>query len=71
MFTPEQMRALGGSGPRQVDVRIENTGTPQRVTEARATVDLRGMIVDVVTEDLLDGGNTARALETIVPGTSI
>ncbi len=73
IFTPEQMAALGGAGPREVAVRIDNRGSgpPQRVTEARATVDLRGMIVDVVTEDLLDGGNTARALETIVPGTSI
>ena len=68
VFTPEQMRALGGGGPRQVRVDIHNEGQPQQVSDADASFDLHGMVISIVTRDLATGGDTARAIESIVPG---
>lgn len=67
VFTPEQMRAMGGGGPRQVRVDIRNQGTPQQVEEASASFDLDAMVISIVTRDLATGGDTARAIESIVP----
>ncbi len=71
VFTPEQMAAIGGLGPREVAVNIDNRGTPQRVTEVRATVDFRGLVISAVTEDILTGGDTFAALEAVGTGASL
>ena len=71
VFTPEQMRALGGGGPRQVRVDIRNEGQPQQVSDADASFDLDGMVISIVTRDLAAGGDTARAIEAIVPGAQL
>ena len=53
IFTPEQMRALGA--PR-VSVRIENRGTPQREVGREVRLDPTGLVVAIVTEDLMHNG---------------
>ena len=53
IFTPEQMRALGA--PR-VSVRIENRGTPQREVGREVRLDPTGLVVAIVTEDLMQNG---------------
>ena len=68
VFTPEQMRALGGTGPRSVRVDIRNEGQPQQVESADVSFDLDEMVISIVTRDLATGGDTARAIESIVPG---
>ena len=72
VFTPEQMRALGDAGPREVRVEIVNTGgQPQRVTEARATVDPEAWVIRVVAEDIAGGGQVGRLIEGISPGATL
>ncbi len=65
VFTPEQMRALGAGGPREVRVEIVNAGAPQRVVEARAQPDLRGLVIAIATDDLASGGALARAVARV------
>ena len=70
VFTPEQMRALGSlSGPREVRVELVNRGQPQAVEEVTASVDIRGEVIRIVTRDIADGGEVARSIQSIVPGT--
>ena len=71
VFTPEQMRAMGTAGPRQVRVAIRNEGRPQQVEDATASFDLDGLVISIVTRDLATGGDTARAIEAIVPGAQL
>ena len=69
--TPEQEAALGRTmgGPRVLRAEIRNEGTPQRIEDASATIDAEGWVISIVTRDIATGGDTARAIETIVPGT--
>ena len=72
VFTPEQMRALGGglAGPRELRVELVNRGrSQQELVEASATFDIRGEVVRIVTQDIADGGQVARSIQSIVPGT--
>lgn len=70
--TPEQEAALGSRGtPVPVTINHENRGTPQRVVEADASLDFGGLVISVVTEDIAAGGDVARAIEGIVPGTTL
>lgn len=71
VFTPEQMRAMGGGAPRSVRVDIRNQGQPQQVESADASFDLDEIVISIVTRDLATGGDTARAIESIVPGTTL
>ena len=73
VFTPEQMRALSprSAEPQAVRVELVNRGTPQRVTDAAATLDPREMVVRIVTEDLAVGGDIARSIQSFVPGMTL
>ena len=63
VFTREQMRALGSRGaPQQIDVRIDNHGTPQAVQQATPRVDGERLIIDVVVADIAAGGRIPRVL---------
>ena len=72
VLTPGQMRAIAGAGgPREVKVEIRNVGGPQRVTEARARVDLKRMVVGIVTEDAESGGPTRQVFARIAGGGTV
>ena len=73
VFTPEQMRALAprDEGPRAVRVELVNRGQPQRVTQASATLDPREMIIRIAVDDIATGGELARSIQNIVPGTTL
>ncbi len=72
VLTPGQMRAIAGAGgPREVKVEIRNEGHPQRVTEARARVDLKRMVVGIVTEDAESGGPTRQVFARIAGGGTV
>ena len=62
VFTPQQMRALGG-GAQNVRVEIVNQGTPQEVASAQPSFDADGMVVRIATRDVRVGGQFSRALE--------
>ena len=63
IFTPEQMRALGtGGAPQQIDVRIDNRGTPLAVQQAAPRLDADRLVIDIVTDDIARGGRIARVL---------
>ena len=47
----------------QVIVTLENKGTPQTVQQGRAQFDARGLVVNLVTDDLRSGGPIATTLE--------
>ncbi len=61
VFTPQQMRALGG-GAGNVRVEIINNGTPQEVVSAQPSLDADGMVVRVFMRDLRSGGPASRAI---------
>ena len=71
VFTPGQMAALGqGREPREVVVRIENRGArPIEATESSVDFDLGRMVINVVVDDISQGGDVARSIQRIVPGT--
>ncbi len=60
VFTPEQMRALAPAGG--VQINFENRGTPQREVSRDAQFDGRGWVINVVTEDIDEGGSVFRAI---------
>ena len=59
IFTPEQVRALGQ--PR-VTVQIENRGTPQREVGRTLRLDPTGLVVAIVTDDLMKNGPIRRTM---------
>ena len=66
VFTPEQLRALGGIArePAPIEVNITNNGTPQQYrVERQFSPDERRQIVSIFAEDMIEGGDTARATE--------
>ena len=61
--TPAQERALA-MWPAELEINIENTGTPQRYRAERTFSPLdRRQIVNIVAEDMAEGGDTARAAQ--------
>ena len=64
VFTPEQMRALGQGGPRQVTVVVRNeSGAPVAAEQATAEVDGDRLVVGVLLRDLGDAGPYSQALQ--------
>ena len=64
VFTPEQMRALGSRGaPQQIDVRIDNRGTPQAVQQATPRFDGERLVVDIVIGDLGANGPISQMMQ--------
>ena len=61
----------GSAPPMNVSVEINNAGTPQRVENAGARVDVRGFVVSLFLDDLAAGGPIARGIQNIVPGTRL
>ena len=61
----------GAAPPMSVSVEIRNAGTPQRVENASARVDVRGFVVNLFLDDLAAGGPMARGIQNIVPGTRL
>ena len=61
----------GSAPPMNVSVEINNAGTPQRVENAGARVDVRGFVVSLFLDDLAAGGPMARGIQNIVPGTRL
>ena len=61
----------GSAPPMNVSVEINNSGTPQRVENAGARVDVRGFVVSLFLDDLAAGGPMARGIQNIVPGTRL
>ena len=62
-------RASGATLPRgaqiaapSIDITFENRGTPQREVSREVRLDPRGLIVNVVTEDLDGGGPASQAI---------
>ena len=66
---PRHRHNLGG--PREVKVEIRNEGRAQRVTEARARVDLKRLVVGIVTEDAESGGPTRQVIARIAAGGTV
>lgn len=60
VFTPGQMRAMGGA--QSVRVEIKNEGQPQRVVSATPSFDPSGMVVSIVTRDLANNGPIAQGM---------
>jgi hypothetical protein len=65
VFTPGQMRALGGGGG-SVRVEIHNEGTPQQVVSAQPTFDARGVVIGIVTRDLATNGPIAQSMGNLM-----
>ena len=53
---------VAAAPPQSVEVRIDNRGQPQRVSDARATFDMGRTIINLVVEDILSGRATSRAI---------
>ncbi|MCY3878606.1 MAG: tape measure protein [Rhodobacteraceae bacterium] len=68
VFTPEQMAALSGPAAGPVSVEVVNRGTPQEAVSADARIDARGMIIEIVTDDIRSGGRIGRTLQDTIPG---
>ena len=68
VFTPEQMRAIGGAEPVPVVLRaeIENRGGSQAEVQD-VTLDAQGRewVIGIVIDDMQSGGRTGRAVEQI------
>jgi hypothetical protein len=64
VFTPGQMRALGGA--QSVRVEIRNEGTPQQVVSATPSFDPAGMVVSIVTRDLAVNGPIAQSMGALM-----
>ena len=62
---------LTGAAPMNVSVEVTNAGTPQRVENADARLDVRGLVVSLFLDDLSSGGPMARGIQNIVPGTRL
>ena len=62
VFTPAQMKAMGG-GTQSISVEIVNNGTPQQVVSAQPSFDVNGMVIRIVTTDLKNGGPIAQGME--------
>ncbi|WP_420014016.1 hypothetical protein [Tateyamaria sp.] len=61
----------GAAQPMNVSVEVTNAGTPQRVENAGAHLDVRGLVVSLFLDDLSSGGPMARGIQNIVPGTRL
>lgn len=67
--TAEQERDLSrAAAPRELTVRIENRGTPQRVEQASVDVDVHGLVVDIMVDDISRGGRSADAIGALTGG---
>lgn len=63
VFTPGQMRALGG-GASNVRIEVVNPpGRPAEVESATPRFDAEGMVVTIVMRDISDGGPIARGMQ--------
>ena len=67
IFTPDQVRALGQPS---VTVQIENRGTPQREMSREVRLDPRGLVVSIVTDDLMQNGPIRQTLAQTLGGGS-
>ena len=65
IFTPDQVRALGQPS---VTVQIENRGTPQREVSSQVRLDPRGLVVSIVTDDLMQNGPIRQTLARTLGG---
>ena len=65
IFTPDQVRALGQPS---VTVQIENRGTPQREVSSQVRLDPRGLVVAIVTDDLVQNGPIRQTLARALGG---
>lgn len=67
VFTPEQMRALGGGVPAELKVEITNTGgEPIEAREARATFDPARWVVSVVVGNIAQDAEIAQQVRGIM-----
>lgn len=69
VLTEEQQRGLGGMP--SVQINFENRGTPQRETGRQVSFDrdARRFVIDIVTEDLNEGGPIRNSVQrAVVPG---
>lgn len=63
VLTPAQFRALSqGRGPANVEVTFVNRGTAQQEVSRRITTDPRRTLIEIVVDDLVQGGDTSRAI---------
>ena len=63
VFTAEQMRALGGLASPKIEFNLISQGTPQRETGHEMRFDTDRLIVNVLTDDLANGGPISQAQE--------
>lgn len=72
VFTPEQMRALGRGDAPPVEVNFINRAqAPVTARQEPPRFDGVRWVVDLVVDDIDQGGPVARAMQRIVPGASL
>jgi len=62
VFTEGQMKALGMSQAQNIRVELINRGTPQQTRSSDVRFDAKGMVVQVVTEDISRNGPIAQSI---------
>lgn len=54
----------GGGGTGEIRVELINSGTPQKVTGAQPSFDMKGMVLRIFTEDIAQGGRASKQMES-------
>lgn len=52
-----------GTGPQSIRVEIRNEGTPQEVSDAKASFDVEGMLIEFMTRDVSNEGPVSQAFQ--------
>ncbi len=68
VFTPAQMQRLapvGSAAPQNIRVEIVNQGAPQEVASTQPRFDAEGLVVRIVTRQLLQGGPIRSAVQSL------
>jgi len=66
VLTENDPRHRNNAGPRNVRVEIVNQGAPQEVVSAQPKFDAEGMVIQIVTRDLTNGGPIRSAVQSLV-----
>lgn len=65
IFNADQTRnILSGGGGGELRVELINSGTPQKVTGAQPSFDMKGMVLRIFTEDIAQGGRASKQMES-------